>query len=87
MFDSRKGEGTSQPTGRRKRRRRSRREGSSGEMGRVWTEKEGMGKTVRGMKNHFWGKGGKGGREKGLPSDGGEMSSRKQMTQGKRGSG
>ena len=46
-----------------------------------------MGKTVRGMKDHFWGKGRKGGREKGLPSDGAEMSSRKQMTQEKRGSG
>ena len=43
-----------------------------------------MGKTVRGMKDHFWGKEGE---RKGLPSDGAEMSSRKQMTQEKRGSG
>ena len=35
------------------------------EMGRVrTTEEEGMGKTVRGMKDHFWGKGEKGEREK-----------------------
>ena len=84
MFDSRKGEET-QPANAGEEEEAG---GFIGEMGRVWTtEEEEMGKAVRGMKDPFLGKRGRGGERKGLPSDGGEMSGRKQMTQGKRGSG
>ena len=60
MFDSRKGEET-QPANAEEEEEAG---GFIGEMGRVWTtEEEEMGKAVRGMKDHFWGKGEKG-REK-----------------------
>ena len=59
-----KGRRPSQPTRGRKR-RRGEPGGFIAEMGRVrTTEEEGMGKTVRGMKDHFWGKGEEGEREK-----------------------
>ena len=64
MFDSRKGEGT-QPANAGEEEEEEEGGGFIAEMGRVrTTEEEGMGKTVRGMKDHFWGKGEKGEREK-----------------------